>query len=218
MYCPDLHCYAFAPCDTHQEKKENSFIEGNPEKLLLNQYWFSPYTIKAMLADMQSSPQKIAFLSTPSLYFSLRPDLRKQCKLFDFDDQWASDEGFVKYNYKEPEAIDKKFDGYFDYVAIDPPFITEDVWEKYAELTKRILAPGGKIMMTTIFENEELMEKLLGCHRARFRPSIPNLIYQYSLFINYDSPTFDELNPEIDATDPPLHSKKKTTLVGFGSD
>jgi hypothetical protein len=192
------------------------FLSDNPEKLVLNQYWFSPFTIKSMVADLNTA-KKIAFLSTPSLYFSIDSELRSNSNLFDLDEKWASDAGFVKYNYKEPEAIDDKFNGQFDFVAIDPPFITEDAWEKYAVLTKRILAPGGRMLLTTIFENEQLMQKLLGCHRARFRPSIPNLIYQYSLFINYESATFAELNPEIDPVDPPLDSRKKSTLPGFGS-
>jgi hypothetical protein len=30
-----------------------------------------------------------------------------------------------------------------------------------------------------------------------FQPSIPNLVYQYNLFTNYDATTFAKANPEI---------------------
>jgi len=34
---------------------------------------------------------------------------------------------FVFYDYEKPEDIEDKFIDYFDFVMIDPPFITEDV-------------------------------------------------------------------------------------------
>ena len=38
----------------------------------------------------------------------------------------------------------------------------------------------------------------LGAVGRQFRPSIPNLIYQYSIFTNFPATHLDELNPEID--------------------
>lgn len=72
-------------------------------------------------------------------------------------------------------------------VCIDPPFITREVWEKYTEAAKILLAPDGKVLGSTIDENVEFMKELLGCERQTFRPSIPNLVYQYSLYANYES-------------------------------
>jgi hypothetical protein len=82
-------------------------------------------------------------------------------------------------------------------VVIDPPFITEDVWELYATAAKLLLSKRGKLMLTTIAEHEQWLKELLGVHRAAYRPSIPNLIYQYSLYINYPSQIMSDLNPEI---------------------
>lgn len=36
---------------------------------------------------------------------------------------------FVFYDFKHPEDIPEKFTDFFDFVVIDPPFITRDVWE-----------------------------------------------------------------------------------------
>lgn len=55
----------------------------------------------------------------------------------------------------------------------------------------------GKILASTIDENETMMEQILGLKRRAFRPSIPNLVYQYSLYTNYEDPGLDEKNPEI---------------------
>ena len=87
-------------------------------------------------------------------------------------------------------------------VVIDPPFITREVWEKYTLAAKRLLRPeGGIILGSTIDENESFMQELLGCQRRAFRPSIPNLVYQYSLYANYDSEGLNNPNPEIPPMD-----------------
>ena len=68
--------------------------------------------------------------------------------------------------------------GYFDCVVIDPPFITPECWKLYAATAKLILAPGGKVIASTIAENAPLMKELLGASPQRFQPSIPHLVYQ----------------------------------------
>ena len=102
-------------------------------------------------------------------------------------------------------------------MIIDPPFITEEVyaqpillftiirfvfffkvWAKYAETANLLLTPdSGKIICTTIQENEVFLKKLLNVSPAIFQPCIPNLVYQYSLFTNYKSDIFSKINPEI---------------------
>ena len=83
-------------------------------------------------------------------------------------------------------------------VVIDPPFITKEVWEKYTVAAKLLLIPeGGLVLGSTIDENEGFMQVLLGCQRKTYRPSIPNLVYQYSLYSNYESEGLNNPNPEI---------------------
>jgi hypothetical protein len=41
--------------------------------------------------------------------------------------------------------------GTFDFVVVDPPFITREVWELYAETVKLLLrSKASKILLTTI--------------------------------------------------------------------
>ena len=92
--------------------------------------------------------------------------------------------------------------------VIDPPFITREVWEKYTVAANLLLKKdpdtdkiggknGGKLLCSTIDENKEFMKELLDVEPIGFRPSIPNLVYQYSFYTNYQDDAQTEKNPEI---------------------
>jgi len=66
----------------------NLFLESNPEDSNLNQYWYSSATIQVLseaISEIMASTggTRVAFLSTPSLYFALPAMDRKNCKVFD---------------------------------------------------------------------------------------------------------------------------------------
>lgn len=82
-------------------------------------------------------------------------------------------------------------------MVIDPPFITADTWRKYAETAKLLLAPGGRIIGTTIIENAPLLNDLLGVRPNTYLPSIPQLPYQYGVYTNFESPLLVVRNPEV---------------------
>lgn len=106
----------------------------------MNQYWYSSRTIDTMVNEIQRVAKRVAFLSTPSVYFSLTDtDIKRNSRLFDIDEQFANDPGFVPFNFKELHRIPKEYHHYFDYVVIDPPFITDIVWEQYARAAKIVL-------------------------------------------------------------------------------
>jgi len=44
-----------------------------------------------------------------------------------------------RYDFNHPEAIPESLHHLFDCVVIDPPFITREVWEKYASAAKLLL-------------------------------------------------------------------------------
>ncbi|TNV77600.1 hypothetical protein FGO68_gene11409 [Halteria grandinella] len=177
----------------------NPFLAKHKEKSDFNQYWYSKATINFMASECEQFGQKIAFLSTPSIYFSLKnKEIKAASRVFDFDTKFNKDPGFVFYDFNKPEDIPADLHSYFDMVVIDPPFITREVWEKYATAAKLILIKeGGKILLSTIDENEGFIDELLGAKRRAFRPSIPNLVYQYSLYSNYESEGLLAKNPEI---------------------
>lgn len=111
---------------------------------------------------------------------------------------------------------------------IDPPFITDDVWQLYAQTAHLLLAPAPlhsdsptpRILLSTIPENLPLLSSQLSVHLCRFRPSIPHLPYQYSLFTNYDSDRLSALNGEIDDEEwsEEHTARKKTAMESYSSE
>ena len=118
-------------------KGAKRFLLRNPEKAEHNQYWYSPPTIEvlageavalASLSTEGSAPCRIAFISTPSLYFAVPAAQRSSCWVLDIDRKWAKDPHFVYYDFNDNEGcLGAELRGTFDLVVIDPPFITREV-------------------------------------------------------------------------------------------
>mmetsp|Transcript_26756 Transcript_26756/g.58259 ORF Transcript_26756/g.58259 Transcript_26756/m.58259 type:complete len:189 (+) Transcript_26756:165-731(+) len=182
------------------EQPLNGFL-ANPkhsEKEDLNQYWYSAHTIDVMRQEVEDNATRAAFLSTPSVFFSLKnKELKKNSVLFDLDEQWSNLKNFLRYDFNQPVDIPAELHHTFDCVVIDPPFITREVWEKFTETSNLLLAPGGKILASTIQENAGMMKELLNVDPTVFFPSIPHLVYQYCFYTNYSSERLSEKNPEI---------------------
>mmetsp|Transcript_20915 Transcript_20915/g.37665 ORF Transcript_20915/g.37665 Transcript_20915/m.37665 type:complete len:251 (-) Transcript_20915:55-807(-) len=190
---------ATAP-DDFEAETVSEFLAKNPEKGDINQYWYSPITIEKMVAEVKEhggEPLKVAFVSTPSLFFSLTTEQRRECAVLDYDRKWESDPGFVFYDYNEPESVPEEIKGTFEMLVIDPPYITREVWAQYAITAKLLLAPNGRILLSTVAENAEMMKELLDVEPQNFRPSIPKLVYQYCLYTSYPSEGLGCVNEEI---------------------
>ena len=118
---------------------------------------------------------------------------RKRCK----------DGCFYPYDFNKPEEIPEEYHGTFDMAVCDPPFITKEVWTKYTEACNILLKKNengritGNLLCSTITENIGFMKELLDVKPCVFRPSIPNLVYQYNFYTNYEDPAQLEKNPEI---------------------
>ncbi|DAZ98730.1 TPA: hypothetical protein N0F65_006762 [Lagenidium giganteum] len=185
--------------------RSKSFWDQFPEKEELNQYWYSRQTVETLgqeVLEATAADATCAFLSTPSVYYEVKRHGPSQlkCFLFDFDEKFASEgSGFVLFDFNKPLDVPDALRGSCDIVVIDPPFITREVWEKYATTAKLLLRPGtGKVLLSTIQENADMMHELMGCAVQKFKPSIPHLVYQYALFANYETSKLRDLNPEVD--------------------
>ncbi|CCD12494.1 unnamed protein product [Trypanosoma congolense IL3000] len=195
------------------------------ERAELNQYWYSPNTITALVNEVRHHATACAFLSTPSLYFAMaahdcssgdhngtadevaaHPGLIESSRLFEYDRQWKDEAGFVFYDFHRPEEIPVQYFGAFDYVIADPPFITEDVWVAYVKTSLLLLRDGGKLLFTTVMENHNMLEGLLDgpLFIAPFRPSIAHLTYQYVCFTNYKPTYLAQVNGELPPDDPKI--------------
>ena len=137
-------------------------------------------------------------MSTPSLFFALDPNARKDCRVLDYDrDLGTNCDEFVFYDFHEPNALPSDLLHAFSIVVIDPPYIEHDVWRQYAVTAKLLLADGGYSVCTTVIENASLLEELLGVTPNTYLPSIPHLPYQYAVFTNFKHEALDQRNEEV---------------------
>jgi EEF1A lysine methyltransferase 1 len=177
------------------------FFMRHPEKENLNQYWFSENTIAALVSELillhSQGFTAIACISTPSLYFSLPEDVRASSKVFDIDQSFARDPGFIYFDFNNIDSLPDSLTCTFDVVVIDPPFITREVWEKYARAGKRLAKENARFIVSSISENAGMLDELLGVQACLFKPSIPHLVYQYNFYTNYEAITLGVKNPEI---------------------
>lgn len=187
--------------DHRIESKKNKFLKLTPENEKFNQYWFSEKTIEFLSNQVtKSGSERIGFIATPSLFFSLPPE--QQCKsyLFDIDEKLTKKHvNGRRYDFNEINFDDNFSDlkESFDFLVIDPPFITEEAWSKFASFAQYLKKTNCKILACSIKENEERLKKLLNMNIKVFQPSIPHLVYQYNCYANYDDDELNKLNDEI---------------------
>lgn len=197
------------------QAQARSWIDAHAEVADMNQYWYSPDTIGALVRVLRAhclggAPPSAdggaldcAFVSTPSLYYVLAPEERQASRVLDYDRKLARADasGYVFFDFNDPpETLPAELKGAFKAVVIDPPFITRDVWEKYARVARWLLKPqDGLVIASTVIENAPMMAELLDVRPNIFLPSIPHLPYQYALYTNFDAPELGEPNPEIPA-------------------
>ena len=168
------------------ESKKNRFLKLTPENGDYNQYWFSEKTIE--------------FIATPSIFFSLSKEMQNKSYLFDIDEKLTKKhKNGKRYDFNESDYEVKFPDlkNSFDYLVIDPPFITQDSWTKFSNFALYLKNDNCKIIACSIAENKENLKNLLDLDMKVFQPSIPHLVYQYNIFANYDDEELNKKNPEI---------------------
>lgn len=69
-----------------------------------------------------------------------------------YDEHFASEgDNFVAFDFNQPLSITSEFHHTFDFIVIDPPFITNEVWEKYTVATQLLLrSDHGRVLLSTI--------------------------------------------------------------------
>eukprot|EP00455_Lapot_gusevi_P032951 TRINITY_DN3597_c0_g1_i4.p1 TRINITY_DN3597_c0_g1~~TRINITY_DN3597_c0_g1_i4.p1 ORF type:complete len:186 (-),score=16.88 TRINITY_DN3597_c0_g1_i4:7-564(-) len=182
------------------QQPRNQFLLRNREKEEFNQYWYSAKTIDVLVSEVEENATRAAFLSTPSVFFSLKNQvIKSQSTLFDIDPAFGprAPGQWIGFDFRDSNTIPAELHHTFDYIVIDPPFITEEVWRLYAHSARLLAAENAKFLITTIAENANLMRELLDVAPCPFQPSIPHLVYQYNLYTNYQSDRLNQINDEV---------------------
>lgn len=163
----------------------------------LSQFWYNDQTKQILstvckkLISNSDGHTKIALLSCPSLYDSIRKvDEATTVRLFEFDRRFSCyGQDFVFYDYNgvtdDPDYL-SDYHQQFDIVLMDPPFLSEECISKLAQTVKLISKPTSKLILCSGEVVEEWASKYLGLKKCLFRPeherNLGNLFASYANF------------------------------------
>ncbi|CAG8439151.1 7424_t:CDS:2 [Ambispora leptoticha] len=155
----------------------------------LSQFWYDENTSQTIAeeilinAAINKSDEyfRIACISTPTIFVKLKSLIRKspnnnllRASLFEYDTRFdVYGEDFIHYDYKQPtqfrDAVLLK--GTFDFVVVDPPFLSEECCTK-TMITVRWLEKRDacKIIACTGAVMADLVERLIKARITSFYP------------------------------------------------
>lgn len=172
----------------------------------MSQFWYDEKTI-VLLSKVclklfehfkckQPSQIKIALLSCPSLYKSIK-EMHSNgiVRIFEFDARFSAfGDDYVFYDYKDAknnETFLKHYEHSFDIIIADPPFLSEECIERMANIIRRIKNDDSKIIMCSGKTVAKWIEGFLGLNICEFRPGHErNLANEFCSFANFDLDNF----------------------------
>ena len=102
--------------ESKPKPRPNMFLLKNKENGDFNQYWYSKDTITFIVTQIEKHAKNCAFLSTPSVYFSLKDkDIKNASKVLDFDTKFEKDPNYVFYDFNKPEDLPEDLKETFDF-------------------------------------------------------------------------------------------------------
>ncbi|XP_018321034.1 EEF1A lysine methyltransferase 1 isoform X1 [Agrilus planipennis] len=178
-----------------KEAQENSESTNAivSEDWQLSQFWYDDSTVISLTnaaCKILSPGDKIALVSCPTLYRSLKQNHKGTVTLFEFDKRFSViGEDYNFYDYKEPLSITKEFKNYYDLVIADPPFLSDECLTKTA-VTLKYLAKENIILCTGAIM-ADLVERLLHLKKCSFEPRHKNnLANEFFCYSNFDLDNF----------------------------
>uniref|UniRef100_A0A0N5AMT5 Protein-lysine N-methyltransferase n=1 Tax=Syphacia muris TaxID=451379 RepID=A0A0N5AMT5_9BILA len=167
------------------------------ENWQLSQFWYSDETADTLANECVKSLNasgSIALVSCPTVMerLSTNKDFDRnylRVKLLEYDKRFAQrfPFEFVFYDYNEPTCLPENCHNEFDLIVIDPPFLSEECFVKFAE-TVRLLSKSAntKLIICTGVIMESTVERLFSAHRCHFVPTHRrNLANEFACFANY---------------------------------
>ncbi|RHY19346.1 hypothetical protein DYB25_009848 [Aphanomyces astaci] len=185
------------------------------EDFRLSQFWYDTRTGDALALEAleKSNGGPIAFVSTPAAFKALKamhPE-RSDVYLFEYDPRFEEKypSEFVFYDYNTPLAIDSKFEHFFDYVLVDPPYLNTNCMSKFAQ-TMRFLSKHvttqGQIQTPNAFITAQMLRKDifhdLGFTPCGFVPTFDSkLSNRFLTYTNYTSTRFGPCEEDFSDSD-----------------
>jgi len=156
----------------------------------LSQFWYDEDTASTLAQEALLTAGKdgrIACVSCPTAYIKLRQlDASDRCIVcLEYDERFAEfGQDFIRYDFNRPLDLPTEYEGVFDVVICDPPFLSEDCLRKTASTVKYLTSKS--VILCTGAVMEELAEELLGTKLCVFQPQHKNkLSNEFRCFTNY---------------------------------
>ncbi|KAJ3304203.1 EEF1A lysine methyltransferase 1 [Kappamyces sp. JEL0829] len=183
----------------------------------LSQFWYHPDTAQTMALEIlsETAPDaRIACIASPTAFVALASlDVQdRMCYVLEFDKRYSQSahrsfsvfgHHFIHYDYNAPTAGLDSLRGSLDYLVLDPPFLSQECWEKTSQTARFLLKPQGKMMVCTGMVMRDQIKRELDCRVTRFSPAHANgLSNEFACYLSYPSQnaTFEWM-PEAPAVD-----------------
>ncbi|CAG8516934.1 14017_t:CDS:2 [Racocetra fulgida] len=182
--CSSIQIYS----DTEHEDKTDLVNEDSISSKtndvnmdFFNEDWqYSKETTDVIIQEVlmhTNEMDRVACISTPTVFVKLKsitPPPKRSIYLFEFDtrfDIYGSD--FFQYDYKTPTKFRdcSKLRNTFDFIVVDPPFLSEDCFTK-TMITVRWLGKKEtcKILLCTGAVMQDLADRLIKARMTSFYP------------------------------------------------
>ncbi|CAG8607799.1 13690_t:CDS:2 [Funneliformis mosseae] len=189
--------------DSKQDNKDDDNnteinIDFFKEDWQLSQFWYDEVTSNFLAQEVLTNTNpdsRIACISTPTAFVklkSIKPTPKQTICLFEFDtrfDVYGTD--FYTYDYKNPTNFrnSQELRNSFDFILVDPPFLSEDCCTK-SMITVRWLEKRGncKILLCTGAVMRDLIYRLIKAKMSTFIPQHKGgLANDFRCYSNYES-------------------------------
>ena len=116
----------------------------------------------------------------------MRP--QRNLVVFEFDRRFdAFGDEFVFYDYNEPLNFNPDLVAKFDFLIVDPPFLSNECWTKTSQSVMSLAKPNSKILVCTGLIMQPFIEAELNCFLTKFKPKHSNgLSNEFGCFANYN--------------------------------
>ncbi|KAL3830163.1 hypothetical protein ACJIZ3_018965 [Penstemon smallii] len=175
--------------------EEAEEVELVAEDWRLSQFWYDRRTAETIASEVISlcktlTSPSVACIACPTLYAYLKkvgPEVPAQ--LLEFDrrfEQYGTE--FTFYDYNQPEDLPLSLKHSYSIIVADPPYLSEECFEKIAETITFLSRPGKSFLLLLTGEvQKERAAELLGLRPCGFRPQHSSKLgNEFRLFINYD--------------------------------
>ncbi|EGF77614.1 hypothetical protein BATDEDRAFT_17697 [Batrachochytrium dendrobatidis JAM81] len=167
----------------------------------LSQFWYDVTTRNTLANESIQETfdnARIGCVSSPSVFVTLKKMglSNRSITVFEFDKRFnVYGDEFVFFDFNEPLTLDEKngerpLKGMFDFLIIDPPFLSEECLLKTAQTVRWLAKPTCKILICTGKVQTARIKAQLECIETDFLPLHQNgLQNEFRSFINYSSKT-----------------------------